>query len=246
MNIKELSLEFDIMFNNVMSGKAPGLNEYEKSVFLTKGQEEILKNYFNPKGNKYQEGVSDSPKRIVDFSPLIIVSKISGATATDAFFKNTKIYTKPNNIFLPLSFKLRDNKSNELIVIPIKDEEIQRLSSKPYKEPFKGYGYLVDNSTTTKNYEIIVGKSEINKDYSLYMRYVKYPSPIILVDLSCIETEFGLESNTLSINGIRAATECKLNPEIHKEILDRAVNLAKVHFEGDTQGIIQYSESKNE
>ena len=51
----EFSNEFDVLYNNIMSNAAPGLNEYEKSVFLTKGQEEIVKNYFNPKGNKYGE-----------------------------------------------------------------------------------------------------------------------------------------------------------------------------------------------
>lgn len=246
MNVKEFSFEFDILFNNIMSGSAPGLNEYEKSVFLTQAQEEILKNYFTPKGNKYSEGINESPKRLIDFSVITIVAKLPGTTATDSFFKNTKIYTRPTNIFLPLSFKLRDNKANELIVVPITDKEIERLNSKPYKEPFKGYGYLVNNSTTNKNYEVIVGKSEIKKEYFMYLRYIKYPTPIILADLSTVETEFGLAANTLSINGIRIATDCKLSTEIHRDILDRAVNLAKLHFEGDPQGIVQYSESKSE
>lgn len=35
MNNKEFSREFDILYNNIMSNSAPGLNEYEKSVFLT-------------------------------------------------------------------------------------------------------------------------------------------------------------------------------------------------------------------
>ena len=56
MTIQEFSNEFDVLYNNIMSNQAPGLDEYEKSVFLTKAQNEILKNYFNPKGNKYQEG----------------------------------------------------------------------------------------------------------------------------------------------------------------------------------------------
>ena len=63
MNNKEFSTEFDIRFNNIMSNQAPGLDEYEKSVFLTKAQYEIVKNYFNPKSNKNQEGFDDSPKR---------------------------------------------------------------------------------------------------------------------------------------------------------------------------------------
>ena len=58
MTTQEFSNEFDVLYNNIMSNQAPGLDEYEKSVFLTKAQSEVLKNYFNPKGNKYQEAVS--------------------------------------------------------------------------------------------------------------------------------------------------------------------------------------------
>lgn len=71
MTTPEFSNEFDVLYNNIMSNAAPGLNEYEKSVFLTKAQEEIIFNYFNPKGNKYGEGFDDSIKRQIDFSELI-------------------------------------------------------------------------------------------------------------------------------------------------------------------------------
>ena len=42
MDVKDFSLEFDLLYNNIMSNKAPGLNEYEKSLFLTQAQELIV------------------------------------------------------------------------------------------------------------------------------------------------------------------------------------------------------------
>lgn len=36
MTLQEFSDEFDVLYNNITSNQAPGLNEYEKSVFLTK------------------------------------------------------------------------------------------------------------------------------------------------------------------------------------------------------------------
>jgi hypothetical protein len=36
MNPTEMSNEFDILYNQVNSNQAPGIDEYEKSVFLTK------------------------------------------------------------------------------------------------------------------------------------------------------------------------------------------------------------------
>ena len=37
----------------------PGLNEYEKSVFLTKAQDELIKNYFAPESNPKNKGFDD-------------------------------------------------------------------------------------------------------------------------------------------------------------------------------------------
>ena len=79
MSTEEFSDQFDVLYNNITSNQAPGLNEYEKLVFLTKAQDEIIKNYFTnkPNGNKYQEGIEDSAKRYSDFSCLITVRTIN-------------------------------------------------------------------------------------------------------------------------------------------------------------------------
>jgi hypothetical protein len=39
MILDEFSWEFDVLYNNISNGNAPGVNEYEKSVFLTRAQE---------------------------------------------------------------------------------------------------------------------------------------------------------------------------------------------------------------
>ena len=70
MDYQEFEDRFDVLYNNITSNQAPGLNSYEKSVFLTKAQDEILKNYFNPKSNKLQEGYDDNQKRQIDFSNI--------------------------------------------------------------------------------------------------------------------------------------------------------------------------------
>ena len=36
MKSEEFNNQFDVLYNNITSNQAPGLNEYEKSVFLTK------------------------------------------------------------------------------------------------------------------------------------------------------------------------------------------------------------------
>ena len=76
MDRLEFSISFDTYFNNITSNQAPGLNEHEKSLFLTKAQDEVLKNYFNPKSNKLQEGFDDNQKRQIDFSSITKVAKL--------------------------------------------------------------------------------------------------------------------------------------------------------------------------
>lgn len=72
MTAEEFSNRFDVLYNNIMSDQAPGLDNYEKSVFLNKAQLEVLKNHLNPKGNKYGEGYDGSSKRQIDFSGLTV------------------------------------------------------------------------------------------------------------------------------------------------------------------------------
>ena len=55
MTIKEFSDEFDILYNNINSNQAPGLNDYEKSIFLTKAQEELILSYYSNIRNKFGE-----------------------------------------------------------------------------------------------------------------------------------------------------------------------------------------------
>ena len=76
MLISEFSDQFDVLYNNITSNQAPGLNEYEKSLFLTKAEKEIVKNYFtaNSKGNTVGHGFDDSAKRQADFSVLMKTS----------------------------------------------------------------------------------------------------------------------------------------------------------------------------
>ena len=77
MTNPEFSNEFDVLFNNIMSNQAPGLDEYEKSVFLTKAQDEIVKSYFLPQTNKSMQGFDGNEKRQIDFSTLLKVAKYS-------------------------------------------------------------------------------------------------------------------------------------------------------------------------
>jgi hypothetical protein len=67
------------------------------------------------------------------------------------------------------------------------------------------------------------------------MRYVRKPKPIILEDLE----------DGLSIDGYDKMMECELPEEMHDEILERAVFLAKLAWSGNYSGQSSNDKSKD-
>ena len=296
MSVEEMDNMFDVLYNNITSNQAPGLNAYEKSVFLTKGQDETMKNYFNPKskGNNTQEGFDGSVKRQVDFSMLTTVattsatsytySLVSGKTDKDGkpvysrtettapkstysyteaydaegnvlkdekdnvlyirnegtdvsgfgtpFFDvraNTKSVTLPSKLMYAINEMVevtRNDKKILLQVIPVKFDEYSRLMCKPYKRPLKYQAWRLINNDVVNKADIVVGPSDILTKYTI--RYVRRPNPIIVSNL-----------DGLTIEGKSTATECELDPILHEEILQRAVELAKVAWTNTGQDNLQ-------
>lgn len=159
MTTTEFSNEFDVLYNNIMSNAAPGLNEYEKSVFLTKAQDELIKNYFNPKGNKYQEGFDDSPKRQYDFSNIIRTTNLSSVKLLEPLNPNSIGYLLPNDFFLSLN-EVINSGSKSYSVLPISQEEYFKQITKPYKYPSKNTAWRLISNSSYSN-------SSISKDYQL-------------------------------------------------------------------------------
>ena len=74
----------------------------------------------------------------------------------------------------------------------------------------------ISGSTATKTVEVIAGPGDNISSYSI--RYVRTPKPIIVGNL-----------DGLTIDGESAvSSECEIDPILHEDILQRAVELAKV------------------
>lgn len=296
MSVEEMDNMFETLYNDVGSTQAPGLNAYEKSVFLTKAQDEIMKNYFNPKskGNNTQEGFDGSAKRQVDFSMLTTVattsstsytySLVTGKTDKDGkpvysrtettapkstysytvaydtegnvlkddndnvlyirnegtdvsgfstplfdMRENTKSVTLPSKLMYAINEMVevtRNDKKILLQVIPVKFDEYSRLMCKPYKRPLKYQAWRLTNNDVVNKADIVVGPSDILTKYTI--RYVRRPNPIIVSNL-----------DGLTIEGKSTATECELDPILHEEILQRAVELAKIAWTNTGQDNLQ-------
>lgn len=235
MSAEEMDNMFDVLYNNITSNQAPGLNAYEKSVFLTKAQDEIIKNYFNPKskGNNTQEGFDGSAKRQVDFSTLIQTwSKESDFD--ESYFDprdNTQSVSLPVNVMFIINEMvtvIRNTKPVLLQVVPIKFDEYSRLMCKPYKRPLKYQAWRLTNNDTANKADIIIGPSDTLSKYTI--RYVKRPTPIVVADLD------GL---TIDGDDTGKKKDCILDPILHEEIVQRAVELAKVAWTNTGQDNLQ-------
>lgn len=248
MTVEEFSNEFDILYNNITSNQAPGLDEYEKSVFLTKAQDQIVKAYFNPKLNKTQEGFDASERRQIDFSMLIRVETFSQSDKLEAAKLDTKSNSKAVNlkgldILFILSEFIKTTANKILVVEPLAYKEYSKLMMKPYKRPLKNQAWRLLNSAADSQSNIglysdlIVGFGEDIASYTI--RYVKRPEPIILQDLEDGLTIGGVGAEK---NGDDAGKvlkrECELDPILHQEILQRAVELAKAAYAGDISSMV--------
>lgn len=232
MTNPELSNEFDVLYNNITSNQAPGLDEYEKSVFLTKAQDEVVKSYFNPKLNKPTEGYDGNEKRQIDFSMIMRTTSYTDfEVATFDNRPNSKRVAIDTDIMMFINEFLDVNREGlekpsidkpiRLTVVPINYREYSRLMSKPYKRPLQYQAWRIIDNSNSKNYaELIAGPNDTIIKYAI--RYIKRPRAIILSDLEGV-----------TLDGEKKAQPCELDPILHYEILQRAVELAKAAYIGD-------------
>lgn len=226
MTTEEFSNEFDTLLNSYSVinkfGKEENpstieLDEYEKSVFLTKAQEEIvidLYNGKNPIGDSFEK--TEEVRRYL--SDLIkTYTTTEKKTGYVGLSKTSIFFELPEDLWFITyeSAGLEDSRlgcmnGKEISVVPISQDDYFRISSNPFRGSNKRRALRLDNSNG-----IVEIVSEYNIDRYL-VRYIARPDPIILTDLP----------DSLSINKLSKKTECKLNPVIHRAILEKAVKLA--------------------
>lgn len=245
MTTLEFNKEFDILYNNISSNSAPGLDLYEKSYYLTKAQLEIVKEY-NGLLNKHQKGFDGSEKRRIDLKELIVDYKTTDfTTSTNSITTslNSKFFKIPQNLFL-IKYEKGHFKYNscelELDIIPITLDEFNEKLKNPFKKPYKKVAWRLDFNSNNNNQVEIVSDQNI----TLYhIRYLKFPSPIILTDLLNDPEFIGMN---LTLYGQTSEQTCLLNQEIHQEILDRAVELAHRDYKENTlQNKVQLNNRNN-
>lgn len=217
MTTEEFSNEFDTLLNSYSGENSIELDEYEKSVFLTKAQEEIVVDMYNGK-NPFGDSFEKTEEIRRYLSDLITTYKTTEKVENHIGLSDSSVFfSLPDDLWFITyeSVNLVDSKlgcmSGENVpVIPITQDDYHRIR----KNPFRGA-----NKRRVLRFDLKDGGVEIISEYnvdSYLVRYLSKPTPIILTDLP----------ENLSINKISTRTDCMLNPVLHRAILERAIQLA--------------------
>lgn len=198
MTLEELSNEFDVIVNSYDNSQSLVFNEYEKSIYLTKAQEYIIKDLY-----RNYEGTEE----LNSYLKTLIKDKtytIEDSTNIELDYPDNFLYILKEYANINTTCK----SNNRVDVLPITQDEYNEVVGNPFRGSKSKVLRLEENKI-----KLITDLPII----SYTMTYLSNPSPIILIDLP----------NGLTINNeSMKSTTIETSESIHREILDKAVQLA--------------------
>jgi hypothetical protein len=216
MTATDMQEEFLILYDKITNFDAPGYTEVEISRFLTKGQERVFFDTYNPLGNKYKEGFEETEARRKDLGELVKgTTIIVPSTSQTNVLPNGKFYDLPTDclyvVYEEITTTSTDPCKNNLRikVKPITTDEYSINKENPFKKPtVKRGAWRLDYQT--RKHEIVTDGTYTIASY--HIRYIKTLNPIII------------GANT--IDGVSGPQDCQFNSIIHRRIVDEAVKIA--------------------
>lgn len=220
MTTQEFSIEFDILYNNLASNAAPPLNEYEKSVFLTKAQSDIVLELYSGRNNLGLAFESSEEVRRY-LHPLVKQNNITLIPGSDGLYdiQGTSI----SDVFVIIREYLRHS-YGETPIVPVTQDEYSKIKQNPFRGPkcYKRALRLEQESKIS-----IAAELPIESAGTQYViTYLKNPDPIILEALPTDDV------GKLTIQNESSESNGELPESLHRMILDRAVLYAKQAYVG--------------
>ena len=265
MSGTEMLNNFNVLYNNITSNQAPGLNSYEIDLFLTKAQYQLLEEQFNHRTDVTNGGYDRSEKRQIDFSPLITTQRLTSVWSEETGYNKIDrrsvlfdVEAYAGNMLFVLDEFLEktttDASSRSIVttytVIPLSYDNYASVMRKAYKYPAKSCAWrLINNKAADTSSEPAVPKKQIheliakgltNDDTLTYViKYIRRPYPIIVELLDGVT----IENKTQPFS---SSSACELPEEFHQEIVERAATLAKIAWQGSTSTIVEAAQRKND
>lgn len=218
MNVQELSNLFDTLLQPYITkdnfGKQNTLafDEYEKSIFLTKAQEQIVLELYQEL--EQSEEVRKYLSNLIKTDNYIPVGE-QDETLINNNFKSYKVEISNDILFMiyeQCTLSDENNCINNKIVsvVPTIHDDLDKVLKNPFKSPNSRKVIRLDFDNKIE----LISKYNIS---NYKVRYLKKPNPIILV---------ALEDNLSINNGDTKVSNGETNPILHERIVQRAVQLA--------------------
>lgn len=206
-------------------------NEYEKSYFLTKAQEEIVISLYNGRntsGDSFEK--TEELRRLLNNLVVTHKQPLSEENYNDLALTDKSYFVPILDDVMYIIYeavRLKDDNlgcynGTIINVQPITHDEYNKIKDNPFRGPTRYKALRLDtNDVKTINNDVkLTNCVEIISKYSCdeyIIRYLKKLNPIILVDL---------DNTNVSIDGKTKKHDCELNSILHEYILERAVDMA--------------------
>lgn len=221
MDVNELCEEFNLVYNNLGSNKAPGLDKYEISVYMTKSQDIIEDGLY-----REFEHSEEARKKL---SNMLHTEILYPAQDVDNYklFSDDTMFELPEDLKYIVNEKIKMSstadycvKNKFISVQPCLHDEVDRIKKNPYRFN-TGRALRLDTSVNGVKYSEIVSMLSGVEYYQV--RYIKKCKPIILVDLSTI-------GDNLSICGETNVSQASLDESLHRQIVETAAKMAYADY----------------
>ena len=218
MNVQEFSNSFDTLLQPYIAKESfseqnsLAFDEYEKSIFLTKAQEQIVLELYQEL--EQSEEVRKYLSNLIKTDNYVPVGE-QDETLINNNFKSYKVEINNDILFMiyeQCTLSDENNCINNKIVsvVPTIHDDLDKVLKNPFKSPNSRKVIRLDFDNKIE----LISKYNIS---NYKVRYLKKPNPIILVSL---------EDNLSINNGDTKVSNGETNPILHERIVQRAVQLA--------------------
>ena len=216
MDVQELSNLFDTLLQPYITKDVLGeqntlaFDEYEKSIFLTKAQEQIVLELYQEL--EQSEEVRKYLSNLIKTDNYVPIGE-QDETLINNIFKSYKVEIEDSVLFMiyeQCTLSDENNCINNKIVsvVPTIHDDLDKVLKNPFKSPNNRKVIRLDFDNKIE----LISKYNIS-NYKI--RYLKKPNPIILVKLE-----------DLNIDKKQEVSNGETNPILHERIVQRAVQLA--------------------
>ena len=216
MDVQELSNLFDTLLQPYITKDVLGeqntlaFDEYEKSIFLTKAQEQIVLELYQ----KLEQSEENRKylSNLIKTGNYVPVGE-QDETLINNTFKSYKVEIEDSVLFMiyeQCTLSDENNCINGRIVsvVPTIHDDLDKVLKNPFKSPNNRKVIRLDFDNKIE----LISKYNVS---NYKVRYLKKPSPIILVKLE-----------DLNIDKKQEVSNGETNPILHERIVQRAVQLA--------------------